>query len=409
MGYQIETIDSFSNLKFSIKKKLTENKVVPVQDKNGKVFLIKGWVSPRIVKESLQYQLRAYTEAGEEVCSMWYDSEDELDELSKAVEEKDKYETTQVYKRIKELVDMDEEEDETKDQELGKLEKEFKVTPKSMEDVKEAKRYHSGLAQSTADKRKAQFNKQADMPDDDPDAYKPAPGDKTAETKPSKYTKKYDQMFGESKSDMAMMLKLTTKAMKTMPNSPKQREIIKQINDYRKKLGMDLIPVKEETVSEESAREITEKIDGLEKKAKETGISYSILKDVYDRGMAAWKSGHRPGTTPHQWAFARVNSFVTGGKTQKTADADLWAKVDKGSIKKESVDLTEQEDYGKEQIRMALAQLDHIDEYARKTMDLVRTQEGLEAWVASKITKIDDYMESVYHWLAYKIKDDSDF
>jgi hypothetical protein len=172
---------------------------------------------------------------------------------------------------------------------------------------------------------------------------------------------------------------------------------------------MDLIPVKEETVSEESAREITEKIDGLEKKAKETGISYSILKDVYDRGMAAWKSGHRPGTTPHQWAFARVNSFVTGGKTQKTADADLWAKVDKGSIKKESVDLTEQEDYGKEQIRMALAQLDHIDEYARKTMDLVRTQEGLEAWVASKITKIDDYMESVYHWLAYKIKDDSDF
>jgi len=48
--------------------------------------------------------------------------------------------------------------------------------------------------------------------------------------------------------------------------------------------------------------------------------------------MAAWKTGHRPGATPHQWAFARVNSFLTGGKTQKTTDADLWAKVKKESI-----------------------------------------------------------------------------
>lgn len=77
-----------------------------------------------------------------------------------------------------------------------------------------------------------------------------------------------------------------------------------------------------------------EKIEGLAKKADETGISYSILKQVFDRGMAAWKTSHRPGTTPHQWAYARVNSFVTGGKTQSTADADLWAKV---SGKKESV------------------------------------------------------------------------
>ena len=38
---------------------------------------------------------------------------------------------------------------------------------------------------------------------------------------------------------------------------------------------------------------------------------YSILKKVYDRGMAAWRGGHRPGTTQVQWALARVNSFVT--------------------------------------------------------------------------------------------------
>ena len=31
------------------------------------------------------------------------------------------------------------------------------------------------------------------------------------------------------------------------------------------------------------------------------------------------ETGHRPGTTPQQWAFARVNSMLSGGK----ADPDL--------------------------------------------------------------------------------------
>jgi hypothetical protein len=35
--------------------------------------------------------------------------------------------------------------------------------------------------------------------DDDPSAYKPAPGDKTAKTKESPYTKKFRQMFGDNK------------------------------------------------------------------------------------------------------------------------------------------------------------------------------------------------------------------
>ena len=48
--------------------------------------------------------------------------------------------------------------------------------------------------------------------------------------------------------------------------------------------------------------------------------------------MGAYKNSHRPGTTPQQWAFARVNSFMSGGKTQKTTDSDLWAKVKKESV-----------------------------------------------------------------------------
>lgn len=73
-------------------------------------------------------------------------------------------------------------------------------------------------------------------------------------------------------------------------------------------------------------------IEGLKNKAEKSGISYSILKKVYDRGMGAYKNSHRPGTTPQQWAFARVNSFMSGGKTQKTTDSDLWAKVKKESV-----------------------------------------------------------------------------
>ena len=59
----------------------------------------------------------------------------------------------------------------------------------------------------------------------------------------------------------------------------------------------------------ESDVELNEVIKGLKKKAEKSGMPYSILKQVYNRGMAAWKGGHRPGTTPQQWAFARVQFF----------------------------------------------------------------------------------------------------
>jgi hypothetical protein len=72
--------------------------------------------------------------------------------------------------------------------------------------------------------------------------------------------------------------------------------------------------------------ELDEKIEGLVKKSEKSGMSYSILKKVYDRGMAAWKTGHRPGTTPQQWAMARVNSFTT-------KSAGTWGKADKDLAK----------------------------------------------------------------------------
>ena len=74
-------------------------------------------------------------------------------------------------------------------------------------------------------------------------------------------------------------------------------------------------------------QQIDEKIKGIQTKSDKSGIPYGILKQVYNRGMAAWKGGHRPGTTPQQWAMARVNAFITKGKAYYTADADLAKKA----------------------------------------------------------------------------------
>ena len=94
-------------------------------------------------------------------------------------------------------------------------------------------------------------------------------------------------------------------------------------NIVKKKLGIE-----DKNMKNEEMRLRVEAIAGLKKKAEKSGMPYSILKKVYDRGMAAWKGGHRPGASQHQWAFARVNSFVTKSSgTWGGADKDLAAKV----------------------------------------------------------------------------------
>ena len=74
--------------------------------------------------------------------------------------------------------------------------------------------------------------------------------------------------------------------------------------------------------------------DTLAKKAKASGISKTILKQVHSRGMAAWNSGHRPGTPQNAWAMGRVNSFITGSGGARKADADLWKKAKKSKARK---------------------------------------------------------------------------
>ena len=154
---------------------------------------------------------------------------------------------------------------------------------KSIREEKGAEKpsYHKGLDPETKKKRIAAFRKGAKKHHSDPNAYPDDhPGDKGAEKKKSKYTEKAEKMG------------LAGKALSEAVNV------------------------------------------ALKKKSEKSGIPYSILKQVYNRGLAAWRTGHRPGATQQQWGYARVNSFLTGGKTRTTADKDLWKKASASRKKK---------------------------------------------------------------------------
>ena len=182
----------------------------------------------------------------------------------------------------------------------------------------ESSAYYAGLSKSTADDRKAHFKKHGKKADDDNSAYKPAPGDATAKTKPSIHTKKAAAMGMGPKNEAGPGLWANIDAKR------------KRGERMRKK-GEKGAPTPEAIRSaQKESYNINENKKGLENKAEKSGMPLGVLKQVYNRGMAAWKTGHRPGTTPEQWGMARVNSFITKSPgTWGKADKDLAAKVKK--------------------------------------------------------------------------------
>lgn len=91
-------------------------------------------------------------------------------------------------------------------------------------------------------------------------------------------------------------------------------------------IKMEFNKIIKEIIKEELSASIDKMID---RKSKASGISKSILKAVYRKGLAAWKTGHRPGVSQHQWAAGRLNSFITGKGGARKADAKLWARAKK--------------------------------------------------------------------------------
>lgn len=128
-------------------------------------------------------------------------------------------------------------------------------------------KYYRGLTRRNAIERKRDVTRRIKLSSRNPRAYRPFKTDKNVTSRPSKYTLAWKRKFGDMKD-------------------------LNQISQI-------------------------------------TGVPKSLLTKSYDRGMAAWRTGHRPGATQQQWGYARVKSFLLCGKTHYTADADLARQAKK--------------------------------------------------------------------------------
>lgn len=123
------------------------------------------------------------------------------------------------------------------------------------------KRYFTGLTATQKRQRLERMREGSRSSSSDPRAYRPFKTDKNRPVRKSKYTKKFESLYPEARS--------------------------------------------------------------LRDKARVTGVPLNIIKKVYNKGLAAWRTGHRPGASQQAWGYARVHSFLTRGKTFYTTDAHL--------------------------------------------------------------------------------------
>jgi hypothetical protein len=133
-------------------------------------------------------------------------------------------------------------------------------------------KYYSGLTRKQALERKKEIEKFGKMNWRDPKAYVGFKTDKYAATRrkrKSSYTAQWDQLFPDAKS--------------------------------------------------------------LEERSKVTGVPVKYLKSVWNRSMAAFRTGHRIGQSQQSWSYPRVSSYLLCGKAHYTADSDLVRKAKKES------------------------------------------------------------------------------
>jgi hypothetical protein len=136
------------------------------------------------------------------------------------------------------------------------------------------KKYFSGLSKTMKLKRKKEIAKFGKKDSKDPSAYVGFKTDSGVKTRKSKYVKRFKQMYPD--------------------------------------------------------------VSSLEGRSKVTGVPLNLIKQSYNRGMAAWRTGHRPGASQQQWGYGRVDSFLTCGKTYYTTDSDLVRNAKKTSKKARS-------------------------------------------------------------------------
>ena len=172
--------------------------------------------------------------------------------------------------------------------------------------IAEDQQIPSGYLTKDAAAMGKEIKKHADKDDNDPTAYNSHPKggwkadyNKSGErykTKKSKWTSAYHKRFGESE-------------------------------EIDESLFLEHLMADDNLEEEAIVEDITGKIEkALKNKADASNAPLGALTAVYRKGLAAWKTGHRPGVSQHQWAMGRVNSFLAGGPARKV-DAAQWEKV----------------------------------------------------------------------------------
>lgn len=159
--------------------------------------------------------------------------------------------------------------------------------------------------------REKEITARSKLSSDDPEAYRPFKTDKTPsgeprKTKTSKWTKKAAAM-GYGPENESVILDLDEELLREFI-----AEAVTDIITEKKKTNVDT---------------------ALKNKAEKSGAPLGALRAIYNKGLAAWRTGHRPGASAHQWAMARINSVLAGGPARKV-DAAQWKQIQKARKKK---------------------------------------------------------------------------
>ena len=134
--------------------------------------------------------------------------------------------------------------------------------------------------------------------------------------------KRYHQLYASKDGKI-----LLDKRFKIFKNIPKAEEMPAMVRRESFDTDKDLISFIEEAsndISNSITLDENKRRSALQEKADKSGITLEILEQVYQRGLDSHQENEY--TTAEQWAFARVNSFMSGGKNTIEEDADLYEK-----------------------------------------------------------------------------------
>ena len=180
--------------------------------------------------------------------------------------------------------------------------------------------YYKGLDKDTKAARSRDIKRKSKMSTKDPDAYEPMPGDEKEPKKQSVYNARFKKMFGsidEEEDDISYEEYLD------------KMDSLLESGSGRRNIGLYDLLEESTDVDRDRERIIQEGADSdkaLRNKAKLANAPLGALRAIYDKGLAAYRTGHRPGASQHAWAMARVNSVLTGGPARRV-DAAQWKQI----------------------------------------------------------------------------------